>query len=247
MPRHLQLAVLFVLSAGVARAQPSAWNGRTRVSINAGAQVAGEAASQSFSLTKNLEAAPVSVTLPSGRAIFIDGGATIRVRGNLGIGISVSALSHDIDGSLSAQIPHPSYDNQPRPISGTAAGLTRSETAVHLDAAYIAPSRGKVAVIVFGGVSIFNVGQKLVTDINYKDEYPFDAPTFTSATSADASTMAVGFNAGTDVTWKLSRKFGVGALVRFSRASVTLSSGAGNSVSTSAGGLQAGGGVRIAF
>src|SRR5262249_43479195 len=95
-----------------------------------------------------------------------------------------------------------------------------------------------------GGVSIVHIEQGLVTDVNVSDPYPFDAPTLASAVTRTASATPVGFNVGLDVTWRRWRRGGLGALVRYSRASATLSPGATTVV---AGGLQAGGGVRIGF
>src|SRR5437763_1480040 len=142
MARHCLIALAFVLVvSGAASAQrPSGWAGRSRIGINAGAQVTGDELTQNFTLTKNVESAPVSVTSPFGRGMFFDGGATIRVRRKVGIGIAASYFAHDRNAAVSAQIPHPLFFNQRRAVAGTVAGLAASEAAVHVDAAYLAPS-----------------------------------------------------------------------------------------------------------
>ena len=97
------------------------------------------------------------------------------------------------------------------------------------------------------GVSVFSVTQGLVTDVVFTDAYPFDTATFASATTTSLSKTATGVNVGADITWKLSRNVGVGGLVRFAKASVTLAPSAGNSTTIDVGGVQVGGGVRFAF
>ena len=251
MCRFLFLAAatgaILLINASGAQAQTSGWDGCVRISVNGAEQVTERTIAQSFSVPKNLENAPIEVTLEQKRARLFDVGGTVRLVGGLGVGIAVSALSHDASGSVSGQIPHPFFFNQPRPISGTIAKLSHSETAVHIDGAYIVPTMGKLHLTLFGGVSIFSVTQGLATDVTFTDAYPFDTATFASATTTSVSKTATGFNAGADITWKLSRNVGVGGLVRFAQASVTLAPSAGNSTNTDVGGVQVGGGVRFAF
>jgi hypothetical protein len=47
--------------------------------------------------------------------------------------------------------------------------------------------------------------------------------------------------------WMLNRRFGVGGLVRFSKASVDLDAPDNRTISVDAGGVYAGGGIRILF
>jgi hypothetical protein len=98
------------------------------------------------------------------------------------------------------------------------------------------------------GPSFFSVSQDLVSDVVFSETYPYDTATFTSATITKATATKIGFNAGADVGIKLSKNFGVGGLVRYSKASVVLPlANATAGISTDAGGLQAAGGVRFFF
>lgn len=246
MPLARWVVIVLALSgASPALAQTAPWPRRVLVSINAGMQLTGERSDQQLTPVINGEPSSVSVSTPFQRGLSFDGGATIRVRGAFGIAAAVSAYSKDGEGAVSGQIPHPLQFNRPRTLTGTATGLSRTEVGVHVDAAYIAKSRGRVSAVVSAGVSIFNLSQTAVTGVNYAETYPFDSVTFTSATTVSASKAAIGFNGGVDVTWKLSRRAGIGALARFSRASATLSPAGGGDISTSAGGLVAGAGVRF--
>jgi hypothetical protein len=56
-----------------------------------------------------------------------------------------------------------------------------------------------------------------------------------------------GFNAGADLRWMFSRNVGLGGMVRFIRGSVDLETENNRRILVRAGGLQAGGGIRIGF
>ncbi len=220
---------------------------RARVSINAAIQAGGDTIQQSFSVTKNVEAAPVSVSIPAKTAPTFDAGLALRLNGRFSVGFTISHASKALGGSVSAQIPHPFYYDQPRAIAGATAGLTHSETAVHIAAIYTIPASPSFEVSVFGGPTVFSVAQSLVSDVAYTESYPFDSATFASATTTGARATTIGFHAGTDLTWRLGRHVGVGGLLRYSRASVTLSAGPTNSADARAGGVLTGGGIRLWF
>ena len=248
------LASVLTLHAAVAGAQarprrtrtPPRRPGDLTVDINVGGQLVGDDVSQQFFVTKNAEQAPIGVTQPFSAGVFFDGGVTARVRRRLGVAVNVSFLPHDHDATVTARVPHPVFFNQLRTVSGTTL-LSQSQTAIHLDAAYIAPPRGKLWLTLLGGVSIFHIEQGLVSDINVSDPYPFDTPTLASAVTTTTSATPLGFNVGFDLTWRRWRRAGLGALVRYSRASATMSPGAAGATTVVAGGLQTAGGVRISF
>jgi len=246
------IAAIIALHAAVAGAQgrgprtSSRKPGDLTIDLNVGSQLTGDDLTQQFSVIKNAEPAPIRVAQPFAAGVFFDGGATVRVRRRFGIAVAVSVLPHDHDATIAASVPHPVFFNQPRSLTGTTP-LSQSQTAVHIDAAYLAPPHGRLSVTFLAGVSIVHVEQSLVTDINVSDPYPFDAPTLASATTTTASATPVGFNVGLDVTWRRWRRAGVGALVRYSRASATLSPGTAGATSFAAGGLQAGVGFRFGF
>lgn len=234
-----------MLCPAAASAQSAGWNGRVRVSVNGGLQVKSDTLSQSFTVQKNLESAPVTVDIDTKRATLFDAGVVVRVKRRFGVGIAASFVNHDSNADVTAQIPHPFFFNQPRTVTGTTP-VSRTEVAAHLDVVYMVPAR-KLELLLSGGPSFFNIDQTLVTDVSYADTYPYDTATFTAATKVRATRNAAGFHIGADITWKLSRRIGLGGLVRFARASATLSAAPNNTVSDQAGGLQAGGGLRVAF
>ncbi|HUK33316.1 MAG TPA: hypothetical protein VLV86_05375, partial [Vicinamibacterales bacterium] len=224
------LAAAVALHATTAAAQnrpsrvPPPVRGDVSVGLNVGTQLTGDDLSENFSVTKNAEPAPITVAQPFSPGVLFDGGVLVRARRKLGIAVDLSVFTREHAATIDARIPHPVVFNQPRPISG-ATPLSEWQTAIHIDAAYLAQPRRRVSVAVLGGVSIFHLTRSLVTDLNVSDPYPFDTPTLASAVTTDASATVVGFNAGLDVTWRRWRRAGLGALVRYSRASATLSAG----------------------
>jgi hypothetical protein len=239
-------AILAGPGVGAAGAQTGGWNDSVRVSINVGGQLA--STTFSSTATKPLYAENATITtgykVPSG--LSVDGGLLYRVKGNFGIGAALSTFARKSDASVTGSIPHPFFLNTPRTITGTTSAQ-RTETAVHIQAAYVVVSN-KWDVAITVGPSIFMVNQDLVADATYSDVYPYDTATFQGAVITRASATKVGFNAGVDVAYRVSRSVGIGGLLRFSRATVDLLlAGSASSVSVDAGGPQVAGGVRFYF
>jgi hypothetical protein len=237
--------VVACLVPRMAAAQSDGWDGRVRVSVGGGIQRGSDTLAQAFTVQKNLEPAPITVGIDEKRATLFDGGIVVRAAGRFGIGFSASYTTHDTNANVSAQVPHPLFFNQPRPVSGTTP-VSRTELAAHIAAVYIVPA-GPVDLLLSGGPSVFSIDQTLVTDIAYAEAYPYDTATFTSATSAHAKKTAIGYHAGADVTWKATSHVGVGLMVRYARATATLSPAPGNTVQDNAGGIQAAAGLRLGF
>jgi hypothetical protein len=226
--------VLAVLFPAVAGAQ--GLDARVRVGVSVGIQTAGDTASQNFTVTKNLEPATISAETPFDQVPMFDAGGWVRLTSRVGAGVAFSRISRSSDAAIQASIPHPFYFQQPRAISGTQPGLHESENAVHID-----------AVALFGGLTVFNATQDLVTDVTYTESYPYDTATFTGATMSRQSVSKTGYNLGADVTWMLSDRVGLGGLFRFSRASADYSVSSTNQVTVDLGGVQAAGGIRFRF
>jgi hypothetical protein len=202
--------------------------------------------SQSFSVQKNFEDAPISVDIDEKSGVLVDGGVVFRLIGPIGMGFDLSVVTHDTDAGVTASVPHPFFFRQPRNIEGTTPA-TRREVAGHIEAVYLLPG-ARLDVMIFGGPSLFSVRQTLVTDVVYSESFPFDTATFSSAqTATSTSKTAIGFNVGVDVTWKFSRTVGVGGMARFARGQATLNATNNAAMKVDAGGLLAGGGIRLAF
>jgi hypothetical protein len=239
-------AVVLLAGANAANAQVT-WGDRARVSINGGTQPSSTTFSSTTTSPLNAETSTFNTTYTVPTGPLFDGGILVRLKGNFGVGVALSSFNKGKDASVAGSIPHPFFFNTPRTINGTAGSLERTEFAAHIQAAYVIPS-SRFDIVISGGPTVFNVKQDLVSSATFTETYPYDTATFGTATTTKATGTKLGFNAGVDVGVRLSRNFGVGALLRFSRASLTLPlTGSSSGVSVDAGGLQVGGGVRFYF
>jgi hypothetical protein len=195
----------------------------------------------------NAETGTIDARYPGKTGVLADVTAGFRVRGRLGIAVGVSRSTSSGTASVSAEIPHPFFDNRDRHVDGDASGISRTETAVHGQLYYDLRPKGPWRLRVFAGPSYFNVEQEVVTSVEAAETFPFDAAEFRSASTARAKGTGIGFNGGVDVARMFSRRIGVGVLIRYARAGFDLNAPDSRRVSTDGGGLQAGGGVRILF
>ena len=230
-------------SASAQTGSPRPWT--AIVSAHGGLQLSTNRLAQASELDKYVEPAPFTAELPKAAVPFVDGGVTVRLWKNLGIGAAVSFLSNTADAEVNAEIPHPFYFDRPRTIAGEAS-VGHRELAFHPSAAWLIESR-RLAVLVFGGPSLFRLDQSLVTDVSFDEEFPYDAATFTEADVVRVQVSKPGVHLGIDVTWKRSPRWNVGGLVRYSRARVPLAVEGVEAGTVTIGGLVAGGGVRVIF
>lgn len=243
MRRMLVMAGALLLAAGPAHAQSD----RVRIVVNGGAQIAPGAFGQRFTLTRNVEAAPVTTDLSLATSGVFEAGARLRVHRRLSIGAVGFVASGTASGTLEAELPHPLYFNQPRDVSGDLSGLTRKERGVHVELAIPLRVSARDELTLLGGPSYFSVEQALITDLTYTDSYPYDTATLEDTTSTVVKKAGPGFNVGVELTRQVSRSARVAVLGRYSRATMTLSAAEGNEAEVHAGGIQVGVGLRLAF
>ena len=222
---------------------------RFRISVNGGVQLSSLSFDTSATKVVYIENAVIATSYRIRRDVDIDGGLSVRLVGGFGVGVSVSSATSKKDADVSAAIPNPFFFKMPRTITGIAPGQEHSELVTHVYGLYTLHPARRVDLALSAGPSFFRVRQDVVTDVSFVDTYPFDAAVFTAATSVRVTaTDAVGFNAGADVGMKLARHAGLGASVRFSKASASLTMpNSTNTVSMDVGGTQLAGGVRFWF
>lgn len=226
----------------------------TRVLISANAVVA--TTSTTFSdtftyqhpYTANIpgEEASVDSSFKTPTAALFDGGVLVKVFRNVAVGVAFYQSSSTEDLQISARIPHPFFQGRHRAVEGSTPAR-HEETGVHVDAAYVLPVADKVYAAVSGGPSHFTLSQRVVKSVAISETYPYDTASFASAELESASASGWGFNVGVDVGWMLTRNFGAGALVRYSRATLSLRPSGRDPREIDVGGLHAGIGARVAF
>jgi hypothetical protein len=238
---------LLLVAAVPANAQSD--NPRFIVSVNAGVHTAAKALSDHFEFEQNVETATVDISYPFEPAALFDGGIAVRLWKQLGVGVAVSSYTREGSAAVDASIPHPFFFNQPRTVTGDVNDVSRTETGVHVQIVYVFPTRGRFRGLISAGPSRIEAEQEVVTAIQYDESFPFDEATFRSATTRSVKGSKMGFNVGADVSFLITRVFGVGAMARFTRADmdVDLGTPANRRIAFEAGGFQAGGGIRIVF
>ncbi len=220
---------------------------RAFVSVNGAYQATSNDFRDSSSFRVNAEDGQLGVAydVQAGPAFDIAVGATVWRQ--LGIGVGVSRFSRTTESTIAASVPHPFFFNRARSVSGTAGGLSRNETAVHVQARGTFPVHQRLVVMVFGGPSFFRVSQDMVTDFTYAETYPYDTATFSGPVTTNAKKGKVGFNAGADVAYFFGRQIGAGVTVKVAGTTVDLPSIGGGTAEVKAGGTQVGGGLRLRF
>jgi hypothetical protein len=204
--------------------------------------------SESRKFTEFLEQTTLEAQYQEKPGLGFDVGVQYNVVRHFGVLAGFSAVSGDGSGSYSAALPHPLYFNQPRRVSGSIDGLKYKETAGHLDLVATGAS-GHFEFAVFAGATFFNVQVDLAEAIHYTQSYPYDSVTITGVPAKNFTDSPIGFNVGGRLDYGLgrARRFGLGAQVRFSRATVKLAPTESNSLTFDAGGVQASAGIRVAF
>ncbi|MCU1385911.1 MAG: hypothetical protein JWL71_4608 [Acidobacteria bacterium] len=167
----------------------------------------------------------------------------VRVWRNLAIGVDVSFFSKTIGGDVSAQVPHPFFFNRLRAVSGAASGLTRDETAAHVQALWMIPLRTRWQLSLAGGRSWFVVGQDLVSGVAVAQTFPYDTATFAAPTTVHRTGSRLGYNAAADLSYRLRRHVGLGVGAMFSHAAIPID----DTLTVDAGGGRIAAGQRFRF
>jgi opacity protein-like surface antigen len=173
-------------------------------------------------------------------------GVHFRFTKHLGAMLSGSSVSRDSSVSVSATVPHPFFLNQPRSATGDKTGLKYKETTARLDLVYAFRS-GPVEIFLFAGPALVKVETDLVSNVTYRDVYPYDEVAVSTIDVAKVSDNPVGFSGGGGLDWRISDRFGLGAAGRFTSANAKLAPPDGPTIDVDAGGFQATVGIRVFF
>lgn len=227
-----------------ARAQ-AAWHGY--VSANGAYQGTSTEFTNQITFPLNAETADLDAgfDVGAGPAIDINGG--VRLWKGLTVGVGVTSFRDAGSARVSARLPHPFFFNRPREVGGDTGGFKRRERAVHVQAGWMIPAGRRASVLLFAGPSFFTVKQDLVQSVQFTESYPYDAASFTGVIKERDKQSEVGYHAGADVTVLIARGFGIGGVIRYSRATVNVQAVENQAVSIELGGLHAGVGVRVRF
>lgn len=252
--KRLVVAMALVATVGIvgapgAAAQPAQ---RGWIDVNLGVAVAAE---KSYSVTNDLplygERArfQADYEFPTG-ANFDFGGGFLFSKA-FGVGISFSGTAHKAPATVSATIPHPRFFNALATGTAETEDIQKAEGAVHLQGVFVIPTSDNIRFRLFAGPSYFRVTQDTIDDIRYNQVFSVfnsgNSVTITGSPFSESEATAWGFHLGGDFAVFFNRVVGIGGFARYSRAEVEQTDLGGLVVNNKAGGLQAGGGLRLRF
>ena len=222
------------------------WKGRGFAVVSAGAQLVspGYTSTAVFKVYAEDATLNADATVGIGPAFGARGGLRVWKNMAVGGGVAFTSTSQSLD--VTGRLPHPFQFGQYRDVKGTASGLDRVETLVAFEVSWRVALARRVDMFVFGGPAYINVRQDMATRIQFTESYPYDTATFTGVETASVSGGGAGATAGVDVSYLVTKQFGIGGEVRYSYASATLKPST-QPAKVGLGGLQAAFGARILF
>ncbi len=171
---------------------------------------------------------------------FFDISGGYKVWRNLAVGLGFTHSGSSSDAAVTARVPDPLVFDNLRSVTASASDLKHSENVLHFVGTWMVPITNKIDVGVSAGPSIFNVKQDLPSAVTVSEP----GPTLSSVVVNDPTKTSVGINLGVDVTYLVTKRFGVGGLARYTWGSADFD-GTGDSLTL--GGFQIGGGLRVRF
>jgi hypothetical protein len=180
----------------------------------------------------------------------LDFGGGFMFTRNLGVGVTIAGhgVSYDVTSSVDA--PSPIDFNSNATNSTETTGLIRSEGAVHLSLVGATHPNQKTTIRFSGGPTFFRfVQQDFVDQIDFTHTSlrPHRIQMFDSTDTYELD-PAWGFHVATDVDYFFNRVFGIGGVLRYTRAEVQGQDYvSGDEKSYKVGGVQAAGGIRLRF
>ena len=231
-------------------AVPGAAQERIRISANAGQQTSTTTVLQEQAFDRYFEQGSFTFEHTVPKAPVYDVGAMVRLWRALHAGAAVSIFDKSGAGTVTARVPHPLQFNKPRTTTGEIAGALRREIGQHIMVGWSIPAASGLDFMIFGGPSIFAAEQSFVTGLNLtldQEVFPFNELAFPDAQTQRLRENVIGYNAGVDMTWRFADHLGVGLLIRYSSGSKAFTPAGSAPVDVTAGGLHAGGGLRLGF
>lgn len=242
------IVVLAVL-CGVCTA-PIAAQERLRLSGNVGQQATTTTVTQEQTFDRYFEQGSFSFERIVPASVVYDFGGAVRIWRALYAGGAVSIFDASGSGSIEAHVPHPLQFNKPRTTTGEVARARRFEIGQHITLGWAIPAAAGLDFLVFAGPSIFTTEQLLVRSLTFSldaEVFPFDELTFPTVLTETVRDNVIGYNTGVDMTWRWNRNIGLGLLLRYSNGKAEFTPAGAQPAAITAGGLHAGGGVRILF
>jgi hypothetical protein len=216
------------------------WTDKGFANINIGGQSGSHDLATTTTFVVYDEDAQINTTQKTGGGFLFDMNGGYKVWRNLVAAVGYTFMSDSADGAVTASIPHQDIIGQFRTVTTTADNLKHTENALNFMGVWMVPVTDKVDVGISFGPTVFFVKQELPDTLTFTEP----VPTITGLTTKDISKTTGGVNLGVDVTYLLTKKMGVGGILRYTWGSVDLE---GATDSLTVGGFQIGIGARYRF
>jgi hypothetical protein len=206
-------AAILAAMPATARAQSGE---RAFLNFGAGAQPERHSLTASSSFPLYDETATVSAEqhISNGPLFEIGGGA--HVNRSLAIGAAFSTFGRPGTSTLTASVPDPIFYNRPTTVSRDASDLEHKERSIHVQALYFVPVNEKFDISLSAGPSFIHVSQDLITT-SVDSGAGSVTPTRVTETGS-----GVGFNAGGQLNYLFTSRYGVGLFLGYAGGSVDL-------------------------
>jgi hypothetical protein len=221
---------------------------RAVVSLGLGGQVTATDFVETFTFEQFAEEGSLESRHRVGAGGLVNLGVDVRLWRDLGVGIAVAGFERATSGGVALRVPHPLIFNRDREASAQIRDMERREGSLHFKAVYRVPVGPQLSVLLSGGPSYFAVTQSVVERVSYEEAFPFEALNNLQPVATTVRDTALGFNAGADIALRLGRRWGVGGLLRYSRATANFSVPTGDrDLTVDLGGMHVSGGLRLFF
>ena len=161
---------------------------------------------------------------PAGTKSLVDINGGILVHRHLVVGMGLSRSAARQAGTLTVELSHPEF-HPTLTASADTAPLERTQMTWHWSAGYQFDVGSHVKVMLVGGPSRVQVTQRLIDDLDFEESIDFRTgqwyivgPAYAADTLLD--TAAWGYHVASDFTYRISPRIGLGALARYTRATI---------------------------
>ena len=256
---HVALSAVFtLLCVSVTSAQPPAPRVSGFVNANIGlAQPMPDGLSSVASSLDDTGRNEVGLRSTMKRSPVVDLGGGVLFRNRWMLGASFDRSAESAPGDVSVTLDHPLF-HPTLTASRLTEDLERIESGVHISAGYRFPITRTFALGVFGGPSYLTRRQQVLSDISVSEPFDRAARSYSviinSYESETVRSSAWGYHLGADGSYFFSRYVGIGAQLRYTRATFDTENLLQSDVNeravtdlVDAGGLRFAAGVRLRF
>ena len=178
----------------------------------------------------------------------VDAGGALGIWRGLELGASYTQVSRSGTVEVTGTVPHPLDGGRDRSASPQTLKLSHGQRGTHVYGSWRFRPRDEWSVALSAGPTYFNLRQGVVANVTASETGgpPF-ADVNVQLEAGEHIRNGVGFNAGADVTFMLTRTLGVGYFARLTLGSIDVPSSTGARDKYYLGGFQTGVGLRLRF